>query len=599
MKFMENLSISKKLLTGFGIMMVIVLIVGLFGIYGVQKTKSATDTLYEDTMPTISSIDALETNFLEERIHIYRVALFAYMGNWSAAEVELDALSVTEQKSVALAENYVKATADDAGICAMAEMTTIYENEYQSIKEQLRALVKAQDLSTGAAVLSQAAAPTELLVQGIGDIKAFSYEAADQMMLDLQKQTNRFVYSSIAILLVSLLVAVAFIFSLTKMIAGPLKFLSFAMKGLGDTGNFKMDNSQESTQMAEKMAERKDELGQMVAALLSFMMPILDKISVMERLADGDLSTRVNYISSEDTMARALSAAISNLNDMMQRVKETSVQVRTASEQIASGGQSLAQGSTEQAASIQEISAAIAEVSNSASQNAQRASEAAIMADNIKADAERNGDQMKDMMVAVTDINESSNSISRVIKVIDDIAFQTNILALNAAVEAARAGQHGKGFAVVAEEVRNLAAKSAEAAKNTSEMIADSIQKANRGYTLAADSVESLEKIVNDINDCAAIVGQISTASTREADAVAQINVSVEQVSQVVQQNSATAEESAAASEELTGQAHELQEHVGRFILADTQNQLHTSPLSGKETTLPKHTAERGFSLKY
>jgi methyl-accepting chemotaxis protein len=179
---------------------------------------------------------------------------------------------------------------------------------------------------------------------------------------------------------------------------------------------------------------------------------------------------------------------------------------------------------------------------------------------------------MKDMLQSMDEINQSSNNISKIIKVIDDIAFQTNILALNAAVEAARAGQYGKGFAVVAEEVRNLAARSADAAKETTAMIEGSIRKVEIGTNMANETASSLNQIVDGITQAAELVGEIAQASNEQASGVAQVNDGITQVSQVVQTNSATSEESAASSEELAGQAELLKQMVARFKLKRSKN---------------------------
>jgi len=240
-----------------------------------------------------------------------------------------------------------------------------------------------------------------------------------------------------------------------------------------------------------------------------------------------------------------------------------------ASRQISDGAQALAQGSTEQAASIQELSASITDIAEKTKANADMAGRATSLADTIMKNAEKGSHQMDEMTAAVKEINQASNSISKVIKVIDDIAFQTNILALNAAVEAARAGQHGKGFAVVAEEVRNLAAKSAEAAKDTGGLIANSMEKAELGARIADSTAASLTEIVAGINESSRIVGEIAKSSEEQSTGIAQINTGIDQVAHVVQQNSATAQESAASSTEMSGQSAMLEELIMQFQQKD------------------------------
>lgn len=251
--------------------------------------------------------------------------------------------------------------------------------------------------------------------------------------------------------------------------------------------------------------------------------------------------------------------------ELVNRIREVSGAFVEASRQIADGAQSLAQGSTQQAAAVEQLSSSISEVSNKTKDNAILAGKAANLANTIRSNAEKGSRQMDEMMTAVREINDASQGISKVISVIDNIAFQTNILALNAAVEAARAGQHGKGFAVVAEEVRSLASKSADAARETGGMIENSMKKAELGSRIAGETAVSLVDIVMGIKESSQLVSDIARSSEEQALGIEQINKGIDQVAQVVQQNSATAEQSAAASEELSGQSSVLQELLNDF----------------------------------
>jgi methyl-accepting chemotaxis protein len=309
--------------------------------------------------------------------------------------------------------------------------------------------------------------------------------------------------------------------------------------------------------------------------------------AILQRIGKGDLSQEIKTYYHGDFVAikLAINDITTHLSEVMKEIDDAAGQVEAGAIQISDGGQALSQGTTEQASAIQELTASIEEVAAETKRNAKNANEANERAIEVRTNAEVGNSQMSKMVTAMVEINESSNNISKIIKVIDDIAFQTNILALNAAVEAARAGQHGKGFAVVAEEVRTLAARSAEAAKETTGLIEGSIDKVEVGTKIADETAASLVEILNEIEKVTGLVGNIARASNDQASEIAQITKGIEQVSNVVQTNSATAEESAASSQELSGQAEVLKHMMSTFKLKGQNSSSHFEKTARIEKT--------------
>ena len=319
--------------------------------------------------------------------------------------------------------------------------------------------------------------------------------------------------------------------------------------------------------------ESKDEIGALSESLNTMAEHLNKYAEQTSQIAEGDLTVTIQPASTDDVLGNALLTMTSGLRDLVQQIQGASDEITSGSQQVADSSQVLSQGATQSAAAVEEISSSMQEIGGQTKHSADNANQANQLSDVAKSSAEIGSKKMTDMIAAMTDINDSAQSISKIIKVIDEIAFQTNLLALNAAVEAARAGQHGKGFAVVAEEVRNLAARSAKAAEETTQMIQGSVEKSKNGTQIAHETSDALSEIVTNITKVSDLISEIAAATGEQAEGIGQINQGLMQIDQTIQQNTASAEESAATSEELSSQANYLREMLYRFkIDANTNN---------------------------
>ena len=324
---------------------------------------------------------------------------------------------------------------------------------------------------------------------------------------------------------------------------------------------------------------RRDEIGRMAEALDRFADNLRDEVlTAFDRLASGDFTFQAKGLIREP-LARTNRA----MQQAMGQVRIAAEQINSNTVQVTESSTALSQGAAHSAASLEEISASLAEVASMTNNNAENADQANALSNEAKTAAVRGSRLMGEMVDAMSEINRSGEDIARIIKVIDEIAFQTNLLALNAAVEAARAGQHGKGFAVVAEEVRNLAGRSAEAARETAELIENSTAKTRSGSDLSDQTAAALQEIVTGATRVSDLVAEIARSSTEQAEGISQVNLGLGQIDQVTQQNAANAVESERVSQELSVQASQLQKMISQFRLGDSALRI----VAGTDASLP------------
>lgn len=369
--------------------------------------------------------------------------------------------------------------------------------------------------------------------------------------------------SAIALLLafiVVFVVTIGFFIIVYKIITKPLEILLDAAKRMG-AGNLEEDIAFDANNEFGDLAECFRQMQYYLKSIIS------DVTGNLNRMETGDfrIHSDVKYAGDFESVHKSVIAISKRLGGTLSHINESAEQVSGSSTHVSSGAQQLSQGTVEQASSIEQLAASIAEVSNQIDKNSENAKAASNQAEQTSQELVVGQNNMSRMLDAMNEINNSSSEIGKIIRTIEDIAFQTNILALNAAVEAARAGEAGKGFAVVADEVRNLAGKSSEASQNTTELIENSMRSVKEGTDIANETARSLNLIAGSSEKSAELLKQITKASGAQAESVNQIREGIERISSVVQSSAATAEESAASSEELSGQAQLLRELVSDF----------------------------------
>lgn len=399
------------------------------------------------------------------------------------------------------------------------------------------------------------------------EIQHYSETHAEKMITEAQR--NQKIASGLLILL--LLLGSAFASSVSYRIT---KELNQALNEVMTASEKLAQGDLESVEINYSSANELGALADNIRTLVSFQKKIIsDLVNMLDNLSKGNFTIRTQsadaYVGNYESLLRSLRTLRIQMNDTLVQINQSAEQVACGSDQVSNGAQALAQGSTEQASSMEELSATVQDISVAIKSAAEHSDEAhGEMEQAAQALMECNG-QMQDMLNAMQEIDEKSTQIGKIMKTIEDIAFQTNILALNAAVEAARAGGAGKGFAVVADEVRSLAARSADASKESAVLIEDSMMAVKKGSDLAKQTAESLVEVVSRADRTNVAVESVTAETEKLSSAVIEVTESFDQISSVIQTNSATAEESAAASEELSGQAQMMKNLVGRFKLED------------------------------
>ncbi len=558
--YIKNLKIRLKLYILIGVALLGMLIISGMSFFLMGRMNNMTNDIATSWLPSVDVARELSATISNIRLNELE---YLTADSDSKEETSLQSLQDGIERTDALLSAYEDMIDE--------EERNFYDNannlwtQYQAVEEEMMAFAKQGRSESARAILDgECEALFNSLNSAFDDIIDYNTKGSDDAAAESASLYRTATLTMAAVVIAIILVGVFFSFVIIRLIKTPISEIQNAAIKMAE-GDLDVKISYTS----------KDELGvlavQVGRLIHKLQLIIEDENQFLAKMAEGDFTVDSTceeaYTGGFYPLLVSFRGIADKLNDTMLQISQSSAQVAGGADQVSNGAQALAQGATEQASSVQELAATIDEISNKVNQNADSARQASKAADCVSVKMNVSKEKMQQMTHAMGDISSCSSEISKIMKIIEDIAFQTNILALNAAVEAARAGAAGKGFAVVADEVRNLANKSTEASENIAALIENSLQAIENGTQIADDTAQSLIQAVNDVNEMAGIIEQISEASSDQADSIAQLTVGIDQISNVVQTNSATAEESAAASEELSSQSQLMKSLVGRFQL--------------------------------